>query len=136
MLSYSYIFRKLAAVPTSRQSRYWDFIKDYADEQYAESCKEWSAFAEHKCAGLSVANKKYLADIFEKASLLELAFWKITVFLCTHQLRYAQEICTRYGLIDQGILLASGTIDELRARVFTSKSLRICASAVPDGLST
>ena len=72
MLSYSYIFRKLAAVPTSRQSRYWDFIKDYA-----ESCKEWSAFAEHKCAGLSVANKKYLADIFEKASLLELAFWKM-----------------------------------------------------------
>ena len=53
------------------------FIKDYADEQYAESCKEWSAFAEHKCAGLSVANKKYLADIFEKASLLELAFWKM-----------------------------------------------------------
>lgn len=46
-------------------------------EQYAESCKEWSAFAEHKCAGLSVANKKYLADIFEKASLLELAFWKM-----------------------------------------------------------
>ena len=59
----------------------------------------------------------------------------ITVFLCTHQLRYAQEICIRYGLIDQGILLASGTIDELRARVFTSKSLRICASAVPDKLN-
>ena len=37
MLSYSYIFRKLAAVPTSRQSRYWDFIKDYADEQYRYS---------------------------------------------------------------------------------------------------
>lgn len=31
MLSYSYIFRKLASVPTSRESRYWDFIKDYAD---------------------------------------------------------------------------------------------------------
>ena len=58
-----------------------------------------------------------------------------TVFLCTHQLRYAQEICTRYGMIDQGTLLASGTIDELRARVFTSKSLRICASAVPDKLN-
>ena len=38
MLSYSYIFRKLASVPISRESRYWDFIKDYADEQYAESC--------------------------------------------------------------------------------------------------
>ena len=58
----------------------------------------------------------------------------ITVFLCTHQLRYAQEICTRYGLIEQGSLLAAGTIDELRARVFPSKSLRICASAVPEKL--
>ena len=58
----------------------------------------------------------------------------ITVFLCTHQLRYAQEICTRYGLIEQGSLLASGTIDELPARVFPSKSLRICASAVPENL--
>ena len=59
----------------------------------------------------------------------------ITVFLCTHQLRYAQEICTRYGLIEQGSLLASGTIDELRARVFPSKSLHICASAVPEKLN-
>src|SRR5699024_8744650 len=25
----------------------------------------------------------------------------VTIFLCTHQLRYAQEICTRYGLIEQ-----------------------------------
>ena len=59
----------------------------------------------------------------------------ITVFLCTHQLRYAQEICTRYGLIEQGSLLAAGTIDELRARVFPSKSLRICASAVSEKLN-
>lgn len=59
----------------------------------------------------------------------------ITVFLCTHQLRYAQEICTRYGLIDQGVLLAMGTLEELRAQVFTSKSLRICASSVPETLN-
>lgn len=31
-----------------------------------------------------------------------------TVFLCTHQLRYAQELCTRYGLIEEGRLLALG----------------------------
>ena len=37
----------------------------------------------------------------------------ITVFLCTHQLRYAQEICTRYGLIEDGTLLAAGTLEEL-----------------------
>lgn len=59
----------------------------------------------------------------------------ITIFLCTHQLRYAQEICTRYGLIEQGSLLASGTLEELRARVFTTKTLCVCASAVPDGLN-
>ncbi|MDO4260546.1 MAG: ABC transporter ATP-binding protein [Eubacteriales bacterium] len=59
----------------------------------------------------------------------------IAVFLCTHQLRYAQEICTRYGLIEQGALLASGTIEELRDRIFPSKSLRICASAVPERLN-
>lgn len=59
----------------------------------------------------------------------------ITVFLCTHQLRYAQEICTRYGLIEHGSLLVSGTIDELRAQAFPSKSLRICASAVPEKLN-
>lgn len=77
MLSYSYIFRKLAADPTSRKSRYWDFIKDYADEQYAESCKNWCNFAERKCSESSGADKKYLSDIFEKASLLELDFWRM-----------------------------------------------------------
>ena len=41
----------------------------------------------------------------------------ITVFLCTHQLRYAQEICTRYGLLEEGKLLAEGTLEELRAQV-------------------
>lgn len=36
-----------------------------------------------------------------------------TVFLCTHQLRYAQDICDSYGLIDHGRLLAFGNFDTL-----------------------
>lgn len=40
-----------------------------------------------------------------------------TIFLCTHQLRYAQELCSCYGLVDKGILLAKGSIDALRAEV-------------------
>ena len=43
----------------------------------------------------------------------------ITVFLCTHQLRYAQEICTRYGLMDQGRLLAAGTLEVLRGQAYS-----------------
>jgi len=41
-----------------------------------------------------------------------------TVFLCTHQLRYAQEICTKYGLISEGSMLATGSLDELHSVVF------------------
>lgn len=40
----------------------------------------------------------------------------ITIFLCTHQLRYAQEICTCYGLMDHGRLFAQGTLDQLQAQ--------------------
>jgi ABC-2 type transport system ATP-binding protein len=36
-----------------------------------------------------------------------------TVFLCTHQLRYAQDLCSSYGIIDKGKLLASGNLQTL-----------------------
>ena len=58
----------------------------------------------------------------------------ITVFLCTHQLRYAQEICTRYGLIEEGQLLAAGTLDELRRKVRSGAMLQICADNMPEKL--
>jgi len=77
MLSYSYIFRKLAAQPESKKSRYWDFIQDYADDLYAESCKEWCDFADNKCEKLTKSEQEKLSDIFEKASLLELDFWNM-----------------------------------------------------------
>lgn len=37
----------------------------------------------------------------------------VTVFLCTHQLKYAEEICTLYGFINRGEMLGLGTFDEL-----------------------
>ena len=55
----------------------------------------------------------------------------MTLFLCTHQLRYAQEICTRYGLIDQGHLLASGTLTELRDLVPSGITLEIRGDHMP-----
>lgn len=77
MLSYSYIFRKIAAEPETKKSRYWDFIADYANEHYADDCKLWSDFAEEKCASLPSHERKELTAIFEKASLMELNFWKM-----------------------------------------------------------
>ena len=77
MVSYSYIFRKLADNPESKKSRYWDFIQDYADDLYADSCKEWCDFADRKCEKLNDAEQKKLSAIFEKASQLELDFWNM-----------------------------------------------------------
>jgi len=77
MLSYSYIFQKIAAEPKTKKSRYWDFIEDYASERYAEDCKLWGDFAEKKCTALPDPKKKELTAIFEKASLLELDFWEM-----------------------------------------------------------
>jgi ABC-2 type transport system ATP-binding protein len=40
----------------------------------------------------------------------------VTIFLSTHSLAVAEELCTRIGVLDRGRLLALGTLDELRAR--------------------
>lgn len=58
-----------------------------------------------------------------------------TVFLCTHQLRYAQEVCSSYGLIDDGTLLAAGSIDALRSRLFSGLNVHIKADCFPEGMS-
>lgn len=58
---------------------------------------------------------------------------EITVFLCTHQLRYAQEVCTRYGLLSQGKLLADGSLDELRRQLGTGMKVQIRAGGYEAG---
>lgn len=63
--------------------------------------------------------------------ITELAAEGTTVFLCTHQLRYAQELCTGYGLMDKGNLFATGTLRELRAAAFNGATLRIKAAGLP-----
>lgn len=58
----------------------------------------------------------------------------VTIFLCTHQLRYAQEICTRYGLMSEGRLLALGSLTELRAQTGASLTVQLQAEAIPEEL--
>lgn len=69
------------------------------------------------------------------ALLSELAAEGTTVFLCTHQLRYAEEICTGYGLMDRGRLFAAGTLRELRAAVSDKTTVLVKASGMPKELS-
>ncbi|MCL2098861.1 MAG: ABC transporter ATP-binding protein [Oscillospiraceae bacterium] len=58
-----------------------------------------------------------------------------TIFLCTHQLRYAQEICTSYGLISDGVMLAAGTLGELRAMAFPGLTVNIKSDKLPEDIS-
>lgn len=80
MLSYSYIFRKTAA--GCADSVYRDFIADYAEDAYAQECEDWTAFAQARCAGFSEERRRELQAVFEKGSLLELAFWKMAYGDC------------------------------------------------------
>ncbi|MCM1215171.1 MAG: ABC transporter ATP-binding protein [Lachnospiraceae bacterium] len=59
----------------------------------------------------------------------------ITVFLCTHQLRYAQEICTRYGLMAEGRLLAEGTLETLRGKVCSGMKVNLKVRNLPPDLT-
>ena len=59
---------------------------------------------------------------------------QITIFLCTHQLRYAEEICTRYGLIDKGVMFAQGTLASLHAQVNEAYTLTIKSDIQPIGV--
>lgn len=68
------------------------------------------------------------------ALICEQAAVGTTVFLCTHQLRYAQEICTTYGLMDKGRLFATGNITELRAMVSRNRRVRVKASRLPSDI--
>lgn len=59
--------------------------------------------------GLDPKSAKIVKNIFcEKAKN------GITIFLSTHTLSVAEEICTRIGIINKGKLIAEGTLDDLR----------------------
>jgi ABC-2 type transport system ATP-binding protein len=46
-----------------------------------------------------------------------------TVFLSTHSLSVAEELCDRIGILSRGALVAVGTVDELRTRAKSSGDL-------------
>lgn len=57
---------------------------------------------------------------------------QVTIFLCTHQLRYAQEICTNYGLMDRGTLFAQGSLKHLTEQGKQGITVILKANYVPN----
>lgn len=55
----------------------------------------------------------------------------VTVFLCTHQLKYAEEICTLYGFIHKGKILGLGTFEELLSQKNRKTYLEIRGEELP-----
>lgn len=60
----------------------------------------------------------------------------ITVFLCTHQLRYAQDLCESYGILHRGKLLACGDLEALGKEVGLPlrAELRLKEGKAPEGM--
>ncbi|MBW1697476.1 MAG: ABC transporter ATP-binding protein [Deltaproteobacteria bacterium] len=61
--------------------------------------------------GLDPAGIKMVKELFKN-----LAEKKVTIFLSTHTLALAEDLCHRLGIIDKGNLLAVGTATELKQR--------------------
>jgi len=75
-------------------------------------------FLDEPSVGLDPRSARLLRDI-----LAELARRGTTVFLSTHILEIAERLCQRIGIIDDGRLVALGTVDELHERAEVSGSL-------------
>ncbi|MFM2490736.1 AAA family ATPase [Enterococcus avium] len=89
-------------------------------------------FLDEPTSGLDPESTKKVNEL-----LLELSREEgTTIFLCTHQLRYAQEICHEYGLMDKGQLLALGSLPELRKRTFNSYKVTIETDFMPPSLKS
>lgn len=61
--------------------------------------------------GLDPAGIKMVKDLFRA-----LAQKGTTLFISTHTLAVAEDICNRIGIIHKGVLIATGTIEELKRR--------------------
>lgn len=87
-------------------------------------------FLDEPTSGLDPDAARNVNNMISRVSAEE----KITVFICTHQLKYAEEICTLYGFIDNGKILGFGTFDELLKNKNHSITLEIRGSHIQEGL--
>ena len=56
-----------------------------------------------------------------------------TVFLSTHTLAIAEELCSRVAIVQRGLVAAQGTLDELRIQAMTEGSLEAVFLRLTEG---
>jgi len=66
--------------------------------------------------------------------ILEEAERGTTVFFSSHILSEVEAVCDRIGILADGDLVATGSLDDLRAGAAARAPLRLDVAAVPDGL--
>jgi ABC-2 type transport system ATP-binding protein len=68
-------------------------------------------FLDEPFEGIDPVSSRVIRDI-----LSDLTRHGTTVFFSSHIMEVVERLCTRVGIINQGILVAEGTLDELRSR--------------------
>jgi len=104
-----------------RQFALWDWANEII-EAYSHGMKQRLIIAsallhdpqiliiDEPMVGLDPMAVHMVKDIFQ-----ELASKKITIFISTHTLSIAEDLCHRIGVIHQGTLLAQGNVSELQS---------------------
>lgn len=87
-------------------------------------------FLDEPTSGLDPENASNVTRIIKELSKED----KVTVLLCTHQLKYAEEICNYYGFINKGNILGYGTFEELAKRFNYKNNIIIKGQDIPKEL--
>jgi ABC-2 type transport system ATP-binding protein len=87
-------------------------------------------FLDEPTSGLDPVAARHVHDLILRLSHEQ----KHTVFLCTHNLIEAQNLCDRVAVLEHGRLVALGTPHELAQQL--GRSLRLEIEVAPDGLGT
>jgi ABC-2 type transport system ATP-binding protein len=74
-------------------------------------------FLDEPFEGIDPVSSRVIRDI-----LRDLTRTGTTIFFSSHIMEVVERLCTRIGIISQGMLIAEGTLDELRARAGEANS--------------
>ena len=84
-------------------------------------------FLDEPISGLDVQSTRYIKKLVH-----DLNASGVTIFLTTHQIEVANELCNRVAIINQGSIATIGTPDELKANIESVQTVAVTFDA-PEG---